>query len=253
MQGSARSEEVARALRDRLTRSEYRPGQWIREGGLQQEFGLSNGPVREALRQLASEGLLEYVPYRGVRVKALDDRELVELFEFRAGVLELAAELAASYAAPKRLAEAPALLRHLEGHQAKQENRLEGRLARWIVDCAGSRCLTDACAKVLMISHLYVSEAALNRDDRRDLVRRAKEVVGAIVSRDAPRARAEIRELTRRQLLALGLEMRLAVADNAAGESTVAPRSKQQDIAASQGFAMAALAFDQHNQTVRKR
>src|SRR5882757_3265505 len=89
---AGRAEWLAGVLRQRLWNGDYRPHQWIRENALRAEFGLSNGPVREALQSLVAEGLLERVPYCGIRVLALSDREVVELFQLRLALLELAAE-----------------------------------------------------------------------------------------------------------------------------------------------------------------
>src|SRR5215472_14784231 len=104
---AGRAAWLAQVLRERLWRGGYRPHQWIRESSLRGEFGLSNGPVREALQLLVAEGLLERVPYCGIRVIALDERELVELFQLRLALLEIAAELAALRRDPAMRAAAP--------------------------------------------------------------------------------------------------------------------------------------------------
>ena len=57
---------VADRLRSDILEGRLKPGEWLRQERLAQEHGVSQMPVREALKQLAAEGLVEHVPYRGV-------------------------------------------------------------------------------------------------------------------------------------------------------------------------------------------
>src|SRR6478735_5030445 len=91
----SRPEWLVTVVRDRILQGQYKPGDRIREAELQQEFGLSNGPVREALQRLVADGILDRSPWRGVRVVQLTKEEIVELFQLRLALLEYAAELAA--------------------------------------------------------------------------------------------------------------------------------------------------------------
>ncbi|MCB2001946.1 MAG: GntR family transcriptional regulator, partial [Rhodoferax sp.] len=72
---------LASVLRERIVTGVYAPGEWIRESLLAQEFGYSNGPIREALQLLVGEGLLVRATWRGVRVVELSGREIVEIFQ----------------------------------------------------------------------------------------------------------------------------------------------------------------------------
>src|SRR5579871_2641407 len=65
------------------------------EWDLTARFSVSRGPVREALRRLAAEGLIEHAPHRGALVRRLSERAIRELFEIRAELESLAARLAA--------------------------------------------------------------------------------------------------------------------------------------------------------------
>jgi DNA-binding GntR family transcriptional regulator len=59
------------------------PGERLIEEQLTRRFGISRAPLREALRLLAQQGLVEHVPRRGVRVATLSDRDVRELYEVR--------------------------------------------------------------------------------------------------------------------------------------------------------------------------
>jgi DNA-binding GntR family transcriptional regulator len=92
---------VARLRDDILTRR-VAPGARLIEGELTARFSVSRGPVREALRRLSAEGLIEHWPHRGAVVRRLSLREIRELFEIRVEMEALAARLAAADKSPDR-------------------------------------------------------------------------------------------------------------------------------------------------------
>ena len=93
-----------------------KPGEAITEQSLSDEFAVSRGPVREALRILEREGLVEIMPRRGARVSRLTVREVSEIFDIRAVLLGHAARLAAQ----RRDGECLRILR--EGHDRLNRN-----------------------------------------------------------------------------------------------------------------------------------
>lgn len=76
-------EQVAQALRDALVAGEMRPGVVYSAPVLAAQFGVSATPVREAMLDLAKEGLVEAVRNKGFRVTELSERDLAELTEIR--------------------------------------------------------------------------------------------------------------------------------------------------------------------------
>ncbi|MST33366.1 GntR family transcriptional regulator, partial [Acidimicrobiaceae bacterium USS-CC1] len=91
------SVEVAyTALRDGIARGEHAAGSRLREEDLAATLGLSRTPVREALRRLQAEGLVEVEPRRGALVATWSADELDEIFELRALVEGYGARRAAA-------------------------------------------------------------------------------------------------------------------------------------------------------------
>ena len=80
-------EKAYAAVRDGIVSGKYAPGTRITEQEVAELAGVSRTPVREALRQLNVEGLLEFVPNQGAVVTSWSERELDEIFDLRA-VLE---------------------------------------------------------------------------------------------------------------------------------------------------------------------
>ncbi len=81
------AEQVALHVSEAIVEEELSPGQAITEQSLSESFGVSRGPVREALRILENEGLVEIVPRQGARVTRLTIDEVNNVFEMRAVLL----------------------------------------------------------------------------------------------------------------------------------------------------------------------
>lgn len=70
-------------LRREIIDGTLAPGERIVEESVRRRFGISRAPLREALRLLAQQGLIEHLPRRGVRVVTLSEGDVQELFELR--------------------------------------------------------------------------------------------------------------------------------------------------------------------------
>lgn len=79
-------EQVADAIRVKIIKHELEPGQRIIEADIAQAFGVSHGPVREALRQLEQEGIIEYARNAGCSVRDLDIIEIIEVLMIRCNI-----------------------------------------------------------------------------------------------------------------------------------------------------------------------
>ena len=77
-------QEVAERLRQRIFAHELTPGTWIDEQKLAEQYGISRTPLREALKVLASEGLVELKPRRGCYVTEISRQDLDDIFPLMA-------------------------------------------------------------------------------------------------------------------------------------------------------------------------
>lgn len=91
-------EQVKEILLERILRGELEAGERLVETRIARELGTSQAPVREALRDLQNAGLVESEPFRGARVRAVGDEQLLPVFPVRAALEELAAREAAKRA-----------------------------------------------------------------------------------------------------------------------------------------------------------
>ena len=81
---ATRAEVAANELRRRILSGEFEDGHQLRQDALANELGISRIPLREALVQLESEGLVKILPHKGAVVSELSAADITELFELRA-------------------------------------------------------------------------------------------------------------------------------------------------------------------------
>src|SRR5262245_14052973 len=103
------ADSLKQRARDRLlallARGSLQPGTRVSESQLAKELGTSRGPVREAVSELTSQGILDQIPGFGAYVKAPSPREMEDLYEFREALESHAAFLAAGRITPAQVAE----------------------------------------------------------------------------------------------------------------------------------------------------
>jgi DNA-binding GntR family transcriptional regulator len=178
---------IVERLRDDILAGRLQPGLRLVECDLTARFAVSRGPVREALRRLAAEGLIEHWPHRGAVVRRLGEREIRELFLIRIEIEALAARLAARPDAHERrarfvasiepiYAEAPRIpCEYLEENAAfhdavmaladnLQLRELAARLQLPLIMAQVGDVLTPAVLEASVQEHRAIAEAILARD-----------------------------------------------------------------------------------------
>jgi len=117
-------------FRERILAGTYAPGSALRQDSLASEFGTSKIPVREALVQLQSEGLVDIFPNRGFQVRPLAAAELDEIFSLRLQIEPIAVARGAKLAAPADQIAARGALDQLNDALAAEEFGASGQLNR---------------------------------------------------------------------------------------------------------------------------
>lgn len=115
-------EQIAAQLGDRILDGRLPPGARIGEQELADEFQVSRGPVREAVRVLEREGLATILPRRGAIVTELSAAELREIFEIRAALFDTVARTVAATRPPELLAVLRSGVARLEALSAAAED-----------------------------------------------------------------------------------------------------------------------------------
>lgn len=109
MPGAVLHGQVAQRLRQMLVEGQIAPGAKLNERELCEQLKVSRTPLREAIKTLAAEGLVELLPNRGAIAVQLGEADILNTFEVMAGLEGLSGELAAQRITPEELAEIEAM------------------------------------------------------------------------------------------------------------------------------------------------
>ena len=138
-------EVVFHTLRKAIIQGELQPGERLMEVSLANKLGVSRTPVREALRQLDLEGLVEIAPNRGAKVIGISRKDVEDIYHMRARLEGLAARKAAEQIKEEELAELEEVILlsefHVKKPESKQMVRLDGRFHEIMYRASGSRML----------------------------------------------------------------------------------------------------------------
>jgi DNA-binding GntR family transcriptional regulator len=191
---TAASDRAVDQLRERILGGEYTPGERLGEVDLAEKLGVSRTPVREALRQLAAEGLVDITPNKGARVIEYPRTDLFYIFEIRARVEGLAARAAAvsaSMADIDRLGEIAAVLKERsEAGQLDEVYRLNAEYHATLNGLAGSSVLTATVGQLIHSSVLLRTLHSFDSAARQRSVNHHIEIVAALRARDPDWAEA---------------------------------------------------------------
>lgn len=121
-------ESIADALRASIMQGQLKPGTKISEPALALQYGISRTPVREALRQLDSEGFLLVLPRRGARVAPMTERDVREFYEIKAELEGYAARIACERITEKEIQKMDHLNQQMEEYHGKGDYKKVFRL-----------------------------------------------------------------------------------------------------------------------------
>jgi DNA-binding GntR family transcriptional regulator len=207
LRGTSLHDGVAARLRAMVFERQLAPGQWVDEKSLAQAWQISRTPLREALKVLAAEGLVELVPQRGCRVVQLTDADAEQLFPVMALLEGRCAHEAALRASDAELAELQRLHADLEhcaaAHDVDGYYRANHVFHSRVQALAANRWLDRATGDLRRFMRLLRGRQ-LNlpgRDERS--INEHRVLIDAFMQRDAARAERAMHDHLMAQLQAL--------------------------------------------------
>ena len=177
-----------------ILENELGHGGRVNELALAARLGVSRGPVREACRALAQAGLLENHANRGFFVRKLAHKDVIDLYDLRAGLMRLAGELIVQRATEEQLTGLRAFVDGMEKARTEDDTarfqELNAAFHAALVDATGNRRLQEVYDGLVKEMRLFrqrglatgAAMAASNREHRA--------IVDAIATHDAARAAA---------------------------------------------------------------
>src|SRR5215212_9316017 len=123
-------EDISDVLHEKIISGVYKPGDWLRQEDIATQLGVSMTPVREGLDLLVSSGLVERVPYRGVRVREISPKDVIEAYGLRLVLEAVIAQEAARNITDEQVASLELMLEEMKKHDTLKEMSAERKLSR---------------------------------------------------------------------------------------------------------------------------
>jgi DNA-binding GntR family transcriptional regulator len=198
-------EDVADRLREQIFSKQLPSGSWLDEQSLADQFGISRTPMREAIKVLASEGLVTIKMRRGAYVTEVIRRDLEQIFT----VLSLLEGQAAKEAATKATEDELNLLDHLHHRLEKaaadrdleQFFEINVKFHDLIQEIAGNRWMNSVIGDLRKVLKLHRRDSLTSTDRLQNSLVEHREILRALLKRDELAA-----ESAMRKHLARGLE-----------------------------------------------
>ncbi len=198
-------EDVAERLRAQIFAHELAPGSWLDEQSLAQQFGISRTPMREAIKVLASEGLVTTKMNRGAYVTEVDRRDLEQIFTVLSLLEGQAAKETASKATEEELNLLDDLHHRLEKAAADRDVgqffEINVKFHELIQDIASNTWMNGVIADLRKVLKLQRRDSLTRTGRLQNSLLEHREILQAILKRDPTAAEAAMRKH-----LARGLE-----------------------------------------------
>ncbi|SFS31889.1 transcriptional regulator, GntR family [Saccharopolyspora flava] len=217
--GELLSDKVKRLVLDRIIHGHYRPGERVVEFQLSKELGVSQSPVRDALRELSAIGVITMHARRGARVRMPSAKELADVSQVRAEIDGLAARLAAAEMSAATLSTLEELVARMLDKLAEGDfpavTDADVRFHEVIVQASGNRALEQTFSQLAPFARTFLT-LTLPDVDVREIVLEHEGILEALRSRDADGAAEAAR---RHQLNVRALMLEHSSVDGAADDA----------------------------------
>jgi len=191
------SEKAYQLIKEKIVTLELAPSALIDARALMEELGLGRTPIREALQQLACEGLVNIVPRRGMFVIDISITDLQRISEVRMFLEGFCARLAAQRVTADQIAQMETALQDLEGVPSGDVKALmviDERFHKLLYQAASNEFLADILNRLYVLS-LRLWHLSLNRlGDVREAIEQHRGVAKALKTRDGARAEALVQQ-----------------------------------------------------------
>ncbi|MCI9394703.1 MAG: GntR family transcriptional regulator [Oscillospiraceae bacterium] len=187
------SERVYRTLMELIADGSIPPGAELKEQHLAKQFNVSATPVREALKRLASDGMVEIIPYRGAVVRTLNKREIDEAYACREALEHLAVSEAIAHMEPQNIQELYGLTEaYRESADPSEICALSQQFDEYIYRMAQNHTLYELLGMLKGTISRDKKYSSANIERRAAIYEEHRAIVAAIESQDKERARQAV-------------------------------------------------------------
>ena len=184
-------DQVKEYIIDAITSGEYQPGDRVVSSTLARQLGVSQAPVREAIRDLVLLGFLETEPFKGPSVRSFSPKELNEVYTVRAALESLAARLAASRLTPADVESLQStlekMIRAAQEQDADRMIRLDNEFHATIMRISDNSLLNQLW-QTLQFGYWTIVTTRRSEYNLEELARRHEDLLAALRTGDPQKA-----------------------------------------------------------------
>jgi len=191
-------EKILGNIRDAILKGDLKPGERVSEPDIAERYGISRTPIREAFRQLESEGYLTVIPRKGAVVSKHSEKDIEEFYSIKSVLEGYAAQLAAENMTPKDIDKLESINSRLEklskGKDVKTFFRAHNEFHEYFIRASGNQKLLELIQQLLK-KFEYLRIASLSLPGRMELsVQEHKKIIEAFRNNDGHTADLLVRK-----------------------------------------------------------
>lgn len=153
------SQQVYEILKDEICSGEYHPGAWLQEKEVAQKLNVSRSPVREALRRLEADGLVQEIPNKGVFVRDFSGHDIEDIFEVREAIENYAIVHMKNHLNPEVISHLQNLIKQFEMYYGLDDLDnyivVDEGFHRYLVSCSGNQLMLNLYDKVKLMNQRF--------------------------------------------------------------------------------------------------
>ncbi len=190
-------EKILETIRDAILKGSLKPGERVSEPELAERFGISRTPIREAFRQLESEGYLQVIPRKGAVVASLSERDIEEFYAIKIILEGFAARMAAEKLSMKDIEKLESINQRLEqiakDGDVKNFFRVHNEFHEVFIKAAGNERLYEMINQLVM-KFKRLRLASLSQPGRMEIsVEEHRNMIQAFKDHDGDKADSLVR------------------------------------------------------------
>lgn len=190
--GYSLTDRVFERLEQDILSEKYRSGEILSELSLSKQLGVSRTPIREAVRRLEQENLIEYMP-KGIKVLGISAEDVKDIFDVRLAIEGLAVKKSAEKVTDEQLKILEETVELQEFYTARNDadhiKNMDSRFHEKIYECCNSSTYSEILSLLHKKTQRYRMLSVENEQRAKEAVKEHRKILNALISRDGEKAK----------------------------------------------------------------
>jgi DNA-binding GntR family transcriptional regulator len=186
---------IYNTLFNRIVNGVYGVDTWLREDSLAEEFHISRTPIREMLRQLEQDGLVQIIPKRGAKILPFTADDVDEIFEIRKSLELLALQIAAPSLCIDGLKDIHTRIQEIKySEDSRRHTEIDASLHRYFIESSGRRRIISMLDNIFRLTQSFRELGFKDKEVRRLAAEEHLAFIDALLARDMENAKKILNE-----------------------------------------------------------